>query len=123
MAGPLKKIREALGLNQVQFGERIGRSLGAVRQYEAGARISPPAEKAIVELAQQAGLSDLVDDFLAERAQAALGPSLQAVGRPDVKAARLHDLLDEVLGSSNDEAIRAVTANLQAFARYVRAPK
>jgi hypothetical protein len=45
------------------------------------------------------------------------------VGRPDVKTARLHDLLDEVLGSRNDEAIRAVTANLQAFARYVRARK
>jgi transcriptional regulator with XRE-family HTH domain len=123
MRDGVKKIREALGLNQVQFGQRIGRSLGAVRQYEAGARISPPARKAIQELAESAGLGDLVDDFLAEREQVEPAPGLPIVGRPSVKTIAVHDLLSEILASGNGEAIRAVTANLRAFARYVRAGK
>ena len=123
MSRSLKKIREALGLTQEQLAQRVGRSYTRIRQYEAGARISPPAQKAILELAQQAGLGDLVDDFLAEREEAELAPGLPIIGRPSVKTARLHDLLDEVLRDGDDQAILAVTINLRAFARQTRSLK
>jgi transcriptional regulator with XRE-family HTH domain len=121
MSRSLKKIREHLGLNQEQFAARVGRSSARIKQYEAGARISPPVQKAIVELAQQAGLGDLVDDFLAEREE--LAPGLPIVGRPDARASRFHDLLDEVLSSGQGEPIRAVRAVLETFARQVRPRK
>jgi len=92
----------------------------SVQSYERGAHASPAVRKAIVELAESAGLGDLVDDFLSEREEAEIAPGLPIVGRPSVKTARLHDLLDEVLASDDDEAIRAVRTNLQAFARHVR---
>jgi len=95
----------------------------SVQSYERGARVSPPVKKAIVDLAESAGIGDLVDDFLADREQQGLVPGPEVVGYADPKTARLHDLLDEVLGSRNDEAVRAVTTNLQAFARHVRASK
>ena len=119
----LRKIREALRLSQTEFGRRIGRSLPSIQAYEAGKQISPPAEKAIIKLAQQAGLGDLVDDFLADREEAELAPGLPIVGRPSVKTARLHDLLDEVLRDGDDQAILAVTTNLRAFARQTRSLK
>jgi hypothetical protein len=78
-------------------------------------------QKAIVDLAQQAGLGDLVDDFLAEREE--LAPGLPIVGRPDARASRFHDLLDEVLSSGQGEPIRAVRAVLETFARQVRPRK
>ena len=120
MSGAIKKIRQELGLNQAEFGRRIGRSMQSVQSYERGAHASPAVRKAIVELAESAGLGDLVDDFLSEREEAEIAPGLPIVGRPSVKTARLHDLLDEVLASDDDEAIRAVRTNLQAFARHVR---
>jgi transcriptional regulator with XRE-family HTH domain len=117
----VKKIRDALGLSQVEFGRKIGRSLASVQGYEAGREISPPAQKAIVQLAQEGGLGDLCDDFLAEREE--IAPGLPIVGRPDTRTAHLHDLLDAVLASGQDEPIRAVRAVLETFARQVRANK
>jgi transcriptional regulator with XRE-family HTH domain len=115
MSRSVKKIRGALGLSQAQFGQRIGRSWQSVQGYERGARISPPALKAIVDLAQQAGLGDLVDDFLAEREE--LAPGLPIVGRPEGRIARLHDMLDQVLAGGDQAAIRAVRAVIETFAR------
>lgn len=121
MAGQLKKIRVALGLSQEQLALRVGRSYARIRQYEAGSRISPSVQKAIVELVEQAGLGDLIDDFLAEREE--IAPGLPIVARPDAKTARLHDLLDEILASGHVESIRAVRAVLETFARQVRPRK
>ena len=115
MGRNVKQIREALRLNQVEFGRRIGRSLASIQGYEAGREISPPAQKAIVELAQQAGLGDLVDDFLSEREE--IAPGLPIVGRPDARIARLHDMLDQVLAGGDHAAIRAVRAVIEMFAR------
>jgi len=121
MSRSLKKIRACLGLNQEQFAARIGRSSARIKQYEAGARISPPVQKAIVDLAQQAGLGDLVDDFLAEREE--LAPGLPIVGRPDARIARLHDMLDQVLAGGDTAVIRAVRSVIETFARRSRPRK
>jgi len=115
MSPGIKKIREALGISQAEFGRRIGKSMQSIQAYERGTRISPPAQKAIVELAQQAGLGDLVDDFLAEREE--IAPGLPIVGRPDARTARLHDMLDQVLAGGDQAAVRAVRAVIETFAR------
>jgi len=115
MSRGLKNIRKALGLTQAQLAQRVGRSEARIRHYEAGAAVSPPVQKVVVELAQQAGLGDLVDDFLAEREE--LAPGLAIVGRPDARIARLHDMLDQVLAGGDTAVIRAVRAVIETFAR------
>ena len=115
MSFGIKTIRQALGITQEEFARRIGRSSARIRQYEEGAKISPPARKAIVELAEQAGLGDLVDDFLSEREE--LAPGLAIVGRPDARIARLHDMLDQILAGGDRAVIRAVRAVIETFAR------
>ena len=115
MSRGLKNIRKALGLTQAQLAQRVGRSEARIRHYEAGAAVSPPVQKVVVELAQQAGLGDLVDDFLSEREE--LAPGLAIVGRPDARIARLHDMLDQILAGDDQAAIRAVRAVIETFAR------
>jgi DNA-binding XRE family transcriptional regulator len=117
MSSSLKEIRERLGLNQAQLGDRIGRSWQSVQAYERGTRISPPARKAIIELAEQAGLGDLVDDFLAECEERT--PAVQST-RPSCANQRWHELLEQILTSGKPEAIRAVQANLDALSRLAR---
>lgn len=121
MSVDVKKIREALRLNQAEFGERIGRSWQSVQSYERGARISPPVQQRIIELAEAAGLGDLVDDFLAEHeADQGASPDLAA---SEQRHARWVRALCEILESRNQTAIRAVQHDLIAFQRLVRAER
>jgi len=63
----IAELRDRLRLNQQKFGEAVGRSAGLVRQLEAGLPPSPGVQQRLVELAEQYGYGDLVDDFLADR--------------------------------------------------------
>lgn len=123
MPSSLRKIRERMGMSQVEFARKIGRSYARVQQYEQGARVSPEVQRTIVELATQYGIQDLVDDFLQEHSAGAGGgqvfepvPVLPAgKGAPS----KWHALLDKIFSSGHREAIRALEQNLTLLARLV----
>lgn len=108
-------------MNQVQFAEAIGRSLGSIRNYESGHEI--PVE--IIDRLQTFALS-------IDRPDLAVTVSNQpwkiAVAEPAVPSAppssrrkyqREHDMLDKILDSKNKKAIQAVISNLVVFSDYV----
>lgn len=87
----------------------------SVQNYERGIGVSPPVKRAIVDLAEQAGLGDLVDDFLNEIEAGAAAPGSAA---PEAAGHdRWHRLLAEILNSGNQAAISAVQHNLLAFSQ------
>ena len=122
MRPSIKKLRQRLGMNQVEFGKAIGRSWISVAQYEAGKRITPEVRETIIHLAEKHGLQDLVEDLIQELEERppdeGYVPVLQKVPKPHKN--KLHAMLDEILTRGDPEAISAVTKNIQVFYDYVR---
>lgn len=56
MKDRIKKLRKALGLNQTQFGERIGVKQNTVAVYELGRAI--PSESVITLIQREFGVSE-----------------------------------------------------------------
>ena len=106
-----RKVREKLGLTQVAFAQKLGRSYQSVKNWEAGMSPSPGARQAIVDLAAQYGLGDVTDDWIADAEGVTRMPAGTVARGAD------HDRLQRILDSGNAEAIQAVRAMLKAFDR------
>jgi len=61
------ELRYRLRADQVEFAGLLGKSLGLVRQIEAGVPPSPGVQQRLLNLALQHGYQDLADDFLQDR--------------------------------------------------------
>lgn len=99
----IRALRKALGLNQQDFGERIGLTFGAISGYESGRRACPDAViRSIVreykcdELWLRTGEGDMFRSMPEDEELAALMGSIIAEGNPDkIRLANvLMDLLD-----------------------------
>ena len=103
----MRKLREALGLNQVEFGDLIGRSHQSVLNYEGGRRIPQQVQDRVRMLAQERGLSHLVD--LAH---------VENTGYTDAETVA-HKLLDEIYRCGSTEDINGITVNLANFVEAI----
>ena len=112
-----RSVRERLGLTQVEFANEVGLSYASVQNYDRGVPPSPGARQRIAELAEQHGLGDLVDDWIADREERSVVPVTIPRAPEDQKWV---DLLVEVLHSGHTMAINAVTQDLVAFSKLVR---
>ncbi|MBM3774840.1 MAG: helix-turn-helix domain-containing protein [Acidobacteria bacterium] len=112
----IRQIRQAAGLNQSDFARLLGRSIQSLQGYERG-RV-PPAE--VVEklkvLARQHNRADLVPALEGHPTAVA-----RVIPRRAAERQRWHDILDEILDSTEADAITAVEQALSVFANYVRA--
>ena len=116
---PVRRLRAALGLSQVEFGRLISRSQQSVRDYEAGKTPSETTVNAIKSLAVERGYAYLLitEDFAIQRIfEPAPHPS-------DSAAVDLHGVLDEILQSGDRTATLAVENLLAITAQYLRRPK
>lgn len=124
MENIFREIREATGLNQVDFGREIGRTHGSIQGYEAGK--TPPRE--VVEkykaIADQHGRGDLAallssGEWKVPRVAQAGGaqPGETSVGQGREKKRKVsadplrehwHTILDEILDSGQAVAVNAV---------------
>lgn len=100
----IRQIREAAGLNQVEFARQLGKSLATVRNYEHGHTPPPAVVEKLQALASLYGRSDLAD----------------TLNRSSAPHARWHDLLEDILDSGHSDAIQAVESNLLMFSEMVR---
>lgn len=146
IGNPVKKLREALGLNQVDFARAIGRSYPSVQGYEAGKRVPREVVEKMQALAAKNGLADLAIELSSQEWQVrrVLVPgevlisqerekirSLSAKKSVDFRAHKVenslplddrqayHQMLDRILDSQHKIAIAAVIENLLAFDRLV----
>jgi transcriptional regulator with XRE-family HTH domain len=115
----IRELRKALGLNQIDFGRLISRSLQSVRNYEMGQKVPPEIERLLKKIAAENGIAlNSASPHLQQRTP----PHLK--NEPPQKTSRRHsdwhDMLDEVLDSELPEAITAVESNLLLFSKYVR---
>lgn len=116
-----KKLREDLGMNQVDFARAIGRSYASVRNYEAGHKIPDEVADSMRALAAKHGLrfAYINNDAPVDPIRMQRKPS----GQVESEHQRWHQMLDRVLNSSNRDAIEAVKKNLIVFTRYVEKKK
>jgi transcriptional regulator with XRE-family HTH domain len=73
----IRRIREALGLTQVKFAQKIGRSYPSVQGYEAGKRVPREILEAVAVLAEEAGRADLAEELFHD-----LPETAAPLGRP-----------------------------------------
>ncbi len=142
---PLRKLRKALGLNQVEFSSVIGRSYQSVQNYEKGVPMPPDLVEKVVALAAQRGLAEIANELRggryevnrtapieqpsmgraprrgeSPRAQSPVPPRRSQSVFPPAERSKLHALLDEILDSGDPDAIEAVVPNLRLFSKWVR---
>lgn len=124
-ASAIKQLREALGLNQVDFGRAVGRSYASVKGYEAGRPAPPDVLEKMRAMALERGRDDIARELEPPGAGDYAGPGVRVRQSTLVPSranrAHWHQLLDEVLDSENSEAVRAVQSSLTAFSKYLRA--
>jgi transcriptional regulator with XRE-family HTH domain len=130
MSNPVKKLRESLGLNQVAFGELIGRSFQSVRNYEAGLPLSAEIIEKLKTVAVKRGRPDLAMELSSTEWQVKRvlepGETLISQGKktlpPGVRdfGTELHSVLDDILQSGNPVAIEATESTLRLFASCAR---
>jgi transcriptional regulator with XRE-family HTH domain len=102
----VRKVREALGLNQHEFAAAVGRSYASVQGYEAGKRLPLEVEERIRQLASERGI--------------VIDPPAKHSTRPGDQQAKWHTMLEEVLDSGESDCIAAVQSNLAVFTSTVR---
>lgn len=112
-------------MNQVQFGQAIGRSLQSVRAYEKHpADVTPEIAETIKALAIQHGHGDLAALLSSDDGYVVRGvfPSREKIVSPAAKPRHqeFHEMLDEVLDAEDEDATPAVKSNLITFVKYVR---
>ena len=130
---PVKRLRDELGLTQVQFAGAAGVALSTVANVEGGKQVERATVEKFKTLAADRGYPDIAmelssDDWQVRGviqpgeiliSQAGSGPKKAPSFVRDQRS-RWHSLLDEILDSGNADAISAATQNLDLFARYVR---
>lgn len=111
----IKNVRQALGMNQVEFGRLIGRSFPSVRNYEAGMTIPGDVADRIRKIVHDRGIP------ISEPEVSGI-PDRPPAARPENPddPAKWHALLDKILKSGNQEAIRLAKSGLIAFEQYAR---
>ena len=57
MNNRIKELRKSLGLNQTEFGERIGVKQGSIASYESGART--PLDTVIISICREFNVSKI----------------------------------------------------------------
>ena len=119
MPNLVKKVRTALGWNQVDFGRAIGRSYPSVRNYERGVEPPPKVLKRIKELANKHGLEELFAPAQPEQSPAPRPKSATSPGSSDENS-RWYDLLEEILASDDQETISSVKQSLVVSSKFVR---
>ncbi|MCE5311379.1 MAG: hypothetical protein LLG20_27385 [Acidobacteriales bacterium] len=105
-----RKLREALGLSQVEFGRLIGRAHQSIRNYEAGLSVPPAVYDRILKLAQERGLTHLV-----------LEP--EPVGNADHSQSSekmAHELLHEIFSVGTKKDVDGILVNLANFVEAIR---
>ncbi|HEY3823039.1 MAG TPA: hypothetical protein VGL82_00695 [Bryobacteraceae bacterium] len=118
-------MRKTLRMSQQAFASELEISVGSVRAYEAGARLSDGALEKLKSLAARKMLPDYaiaLDGRQFEVRQVfAPGGKVRLPRNPGERdlGDDLHRLLDEVLESGNVEAVNAVESVLQICASVV----
>lgn len=127
MESPVKRLREALGWNQVQLAAAIGRSHQSVQAYERGVRPPPDVIEKLKTLAVEHGLAGEIPISVLRGETQGSGkkdldfPPYEAENSPHSDAREAyHRTLDLILDSGHQVAISAVIRNLYAFERLVR---
>jgi transcriptional regulator with XRE-family HTH domain len=135
---PISAIREVSRLAPAVFSAMLGCSESSIRRFESG-EAKPPRDvvERLQSLAVRYGHADLAvsaGENWKVRRVVHPGETLISTAKIDVEkgggenrpirapvATMWHDLLDEILGSGNEDAIIAVQHNLVVFGNYVRA--
>lgn len=129
MKNLVRRLREALNLNQADFAREIGRSVQMLQLYERGSRVPDEVMDRLREIAAAHSLAEIMaelglPDGTTVRRVFHPGEKIisQARGHTTVATRRkqMHDLLDEIFDSGSTDAIEAVESNLVVFAKYVR---
>lgn len=120
-ADPVRRLRDALGLNQADFGRRIGRSIQSVQNYERGTPVPGEVLQRMAALAQQEGMAE-TGQLPRQAAPSAPGVKVKrrVVIPPAAGSSDWHQLLDEILESGNEQVIAALQADLRIFSHYLR---
>jgi hypothetical protein len=132
---PIRRLRLAIAKNQVEFAALIGRSYASLRNYEKGTEVPEDVLDRLKTIAAEHGLGDIALDLSDVGADApekgpALGRTLRSHPMGSGKSVKIlaekygahaedHAMLDRILNSGVEEAIRAVRSNLFVFDKYV----
>lgn len=121
-ANPVKRLREELGLTQIELADASGVGYHSLCQYEADRKISETALDKLRTFAIQRDRPDLA--VLFGSAPFRVRRIFEAAPHPSTGAALdLHTLLDEILQSGDPTATLAVENLLAITAQYLRRPK
>jgi transcriptional regulator with XRE-family HTH domain len=132
MDNPVRNLREHLGINQHQFADLVGRSYASIQGYESGKRVPPEVIERMKTIAAERGLADVALILSSEEWQVrhVLHPGETLIGARPVpvpatnsaynpRNARWHDMLEAILESGDEKAIKAVEPNLAIFYAWV----
>jgi len=114
---PCRRLRQILGLNQDDFAALLGRSYQSVQRYEISASIPRQVLDRIEAIARD---KDVLNQFAPAPVTQGTKPldPKRSAGR-DASRERLHAMLDNILDSNDQDALRAVIPNLELFSKWV----
>ena len=133
MENPVRNLRERLSLNQHQFADLVGRSYTSIQGYESGKRVPAPVVDRLKTIAAERGVADIAlvlssDEWQVRRV---VQPGETLIGAPRPATASIgtyhprnkvwHDMLEAILESGDEKAIKAVEPNLIIFHAWVSA--
>jgi len=118
-----RQIREATGLNQVEFSRKLGRSLSMLQIYERS-QGNPPLDvmDRLRSIAAEYGRGDLGLACGTFEVKRVVQPGETLISTARSPHQRRHQLLDAILTSHNQAAITAVQSALTLFAAHAGAP-
>ena len=125
----VRKIRKAAGMTQEELGRFVGKGTARVRQYEDGADPPPDVIERLKSLAVKHDKSDLAlaltSDEWKVRHVIEPGETLISQRPPSYPRAynprnqAWHDMLESILESGDEKAIKAVEPNLVIFYAWI----
>ena len=129
MQNRIKEIRKSMGLNQTEFGTKIGVTTSAISGYELGTRI--PSDAIIKSIVREYGVNETWlrtgagDMFRSVSREQALGEGIRKilVDRPDsFQAALISTLLKFDPDGPEWQALERIAAALQDETKKDRKP-
>lgn len=106
----IKRIREALGMTQPDLARVLGKSMGAIRKYEAGRKLPPHQVWGhLMSLCVGRGRVDLADEI----EDAAVGHNSYTNWAHSSETDPLHGLLDKILAKGDQKTIQQVARYLE----------
>lgn len=105
----IKRIREALGMTQPDLARVLGKSMGALRKYEAGRKLPPQVSGHLMSLCVGRGRVDLADEI----EDAAVGHNSYTNWAHSSETDPLHGLLDKILANGDQKTIQQVARYLE----------